>query len=514
MTFSNGRDFPLTDGFAAIAPRFSGGLSCISSAFIIYVILRSERKLSTIYHRLMFAMSCTDIMGSVAMGLTTLPMPREVSFHGWDGTKLGNIQTCEAQAFFFTFGIFAMFTYNITLCSYYTCAIAFKMKEDRIKKRVEPLFHMIPLLAGLTASVPPLFMQMYNPTGWDAWCTVAPNNELGRGVDIRVDIFVKSLILRMIAIMILAVIICFILIIWRVFSTEKILSTLTPVGRNGRIIVRRSQMRHQSQVQSSHENTKVVLVQAAAYMSSFLLTLLFPFLRSVLPQASLLIIRLQIVITPLQGFFNAIIFISHKIYNYRRVHIEVSICDVLLKLLLERSMNEPVLLSRISRIEINAGSGSVNIEIADEAHVEHATFNLNDVPLAPQNDAGSGSVNVEIADEAHVEHATFNLNDVPLSPQNDEDMDVFVDGDGTRSRDLGGFSTSRQESQWDSSSNGSNAFNFSRGGLSGFSQPAQTQEGISNFANSSQLSVSVGGETFSGNLSRTGLSGFSNSIAP
>ena len=36
-------------------------------------------------------------------------------------------------------------------------------------------------------------------------------------------------------------------------------------------------------------------------------------------QGSIKSLRLQIVLMPLQGLFNALIFIYHKIYNYRRM---------------------------------------------------------------------------------------------------------------------------------------------------------------------------------------------------
>jgi len=73
------------------------------------------------------------------MALTSLPMPRTMliaiierehwdshgnSYEDWARKKLGNTQTCDAQGFFFTFGITAMYSYNVMLCVYYVCAIA------------------------------------------------------------------------------------------------------------------------------------------------------------------------------------------------------------------------------------------------------------------------------------------------------------------------------------------------------------------------------------------------------
>ncbi len=58
-----------------------------------------------------------------------------------------------------------MFGYNATLCVYYACAIAFKMREDKIVKWVEPILHIVPLVVGLGYAIPPFFTKMYNATG-------------------------------------------------------------------------------------------------------------------------------------------------------------------------------------------------------------------------------------------------------------------------------------------------------------------------------------------------------------
>ena len=131
---------PLTDDFAALAPRYSGGVSALASSTIIYLIFKSQTKLRTIYHRIMLGMSAADVLGSVAMGLTTLPMPRgspadrgrsDDYYADWAGTRLGNTYTCNAQGFFYSFGAIAMFNYLGSLVLYYTLAIAFRLKEEK-----------------------------------------------------------------------------------------------------------------------------------------------------------------------------------------------------------------------------------------------------------------------------------------------------------------------------------------------------------------------------------------------
>jgi hypothetical protein len=131
----------------------------------------------------------------------------------------------------------------------------------------------------------------------------------------------------------------------------------------------RSNQAQQNAIRSM-QNTRVVVIQAAAYFLSFLITLSMPILRN-FPIANfktndneILILRLQIVLMPLQGLFNALIFISHKIYNYRRIHPDVSRCHVLMLVFFGKADDE-VLFSRISMISVN-DDNSIDINIENE----------------------------------------------------------------------------------------------------------------------------------------------------
>eukprot|EP01083_Nonionella_stella_P035088 95855_1 len=164
--------------YIAIVPRFSGILSAASSAIIIFLIFRSATRLSTIYHRIVFGMSVFDIMGSLAMALTSIMMPKTMPFEeelgllSWPGARYGNTFTCNVQGFFATFGPTCMMGYNTSLCSYYAFAIALRLKEENIRKYVQPVILIVPIISGLITAVPPLFYELYNPPIHQgaAWC--------------------------------------------------------------------------------------------------------------------------------------------------------------------------------------------------------------------------------------------------------------------------------------------------------------------------------------------------------
>jgi hypothetical protein len=363
------------------------------------------------------------------MGLSTLPMPRgssaELGYdYDWAGTRLGNVHTCNAQGFFFSLGIITMFVYTASLCLYYTLAIAFRLEEKRIVKYWEPFFHAVPLILGLAGSIYPLVTGNIIPTGWEAWCTFEGNGYT-EGTQQNVAWMLLIVVLSLLTFILLN----FAFIIWRVAATERALkravrrrNTNNNLQTNyyqrhphlQRIVELRNGQAQQNAIESM-QNTRVIFVQALAYFVSFLITLSMPILRN-LPgsmisslkneENELIIVRLQIVLMPLQGLFNTLIFIYHKIYNYRRIHPDVSRFHVLM-LVFYGKADDHVLFSRISMVSVNSDN-SIDINMHNERNeVNHIHIPMN---------------------EEEKEFDGF-------------DEEVFLDEDETSRRDLSGFSS-------------------------------------------------------------------------
>jgi hypothetical protein len=348
--------------FIHVAPTFSGSLSAISSILIIYVILRSETRLSSIYHRIMFGMSIADVLSSTAVALSTLPMPsympqeEELEYRWTAGTRLGNTSTCNAQGFFQTFGLVTTIHYNSMLCLYYACAVAFAMKENNIKKYVEPILHGLPIVYGLVPAVSFTVNDMYNPQmgnilPYASWCMPSGyplNCGDGDGKDACIQGFNTTKVL-IISSTITAFQSFFIivgsltLVIRRVRRTEKMLQDIS----------RNETMTNIEELMEKHINTKVVLVQALLYIAAYLIGVFPPFLRYIAEQyhasemISQRLLAATLFLLPLQGFFNFFIFLSYKVYNYRRTNTTESLSQVL-RLLFFTSMHEPYFISRIS----------------------------------------------------------------------------------------------------------------------------------------------------------------------
>ena len=390
---SGRRRDPWESPFAAIAPRISGSISAVSSLLIIYVILRSKPKLSNVYHRIMFGLSVADIMGSVSMALTSLPMPshmsREEEFgYHWAGTRLGNTHTCNAQGFFATFGMVAMFGYNGSLCFYYACAIAIGMNEKKIKQNVEkPVLHAIPILLGLGFAVPPLFYDLYNPAVTNvAWCFPQPypfecrNRESVKCVRGQKSgaVFLTSL--------------SFLILFDFVFMMASLVAVFVRVKRSERLLDRLlsrmygRQPNYQRMINNSH-TSKVVLIQSSAYIAAFLTSLLPPLLRVITAMGADIhterryntLVRFDktiLILLPLQGFFNFVIFISHKIYSRKKVDKELRICQALSDMFFTTSP-EPCYFSRITLVQVrHATDNQVSDGIGSRQSDQILEFNV------------------------------------------------------------------------------------------------------------------------------------------
>ncbi len=120
---------------AWIIQTTTGSISTLSSALIMSIILRSQSKLSSPYHRIMFFMSFWDAIASSAMALTTIPMPIDV-IYPYAGNSYGNEATCSAQGFAIILAQAFTVAATCSLSLYYVCTIRYGMTDDTANKRL------------------------------------------------------------------------------------------------------------------------------------------------------------------------------------------------------------------------------------------------------------------------------------------------------------------------------------------------------------------------------------------
>ena len=55
-------------------------ISIISSTSILYIVARSEQQFWSAYHRIMTGIAIFDLVASISMSLSTIPMPKDVIY--------------------------------------------------------------------------------------------------------------------------------------------------------------------------------------------------------------------------------------------------------------------------------------------------------------------------------------------------------------------------------------------------------------------------------------------------
>lgn len=149
----------------------TGSLSSIASILVLWVIFKSPRGLQTVYNRIIFGLTTSNLTMSLAMAFNTLPMPTDMIYHQFQGIILGNTYSCTAQGFFMMFGASCSTMYSASLLVYYMFAIYKKRTDQQISKCLEPSLHVVSLGYALSYTVSLLALEAYNPTPLDAWCT-------------------------------------------------------------------------------------------------------------------------------------------------------------------------------------------------------------------------------------------------------------------------------------------------------------------------------------------------------
>ena len=122
--------------------------SAIGSSTIIATILRSSQKLANPYRRIIFGMSCFDILQSLSFVMAVFRTdPVEKSWHA-----LGNPTSCQLFGFFLFAGHNGTLFYSLSLNIFYLCLVKYRVKRDNFCHRIEPFLHGVPIAWAFTSA--------------------------------------------------------------------------------------------------------------------------------------------------------------------------------------------------------------------------------------------------------------------------------------------------------------------------------------------------------------------------
>ena len=117
------------------------------SLFIMVDVLRDPRRRNRVYNRIVFLLSCSDILASIAMAFSTLPIESDSRVYG----ARGNSTTCNVQGFFVQFLSISLL-YNLMLATYFFVSLKLGWSEHHIR-RYQFIFFALPLVVGLSLAV-------------------------------------------------------------------------------------------------------------------------------------------------------------------------------------------------------------------------------------------------------------------------------------------------------------------------------------------------------------------------
>ncbi|GFH46220.1 hypothetical protein CTEN210_02694 [Chaetoceros tenuissimus] len=308
---------------AIIIPTVSGSISFISSMLIIYVILKSPKLVfSTPYHRIMFGMSIGDCFMSLAIALTTIPMPRDV-IYPFAQSSYGNIRTCNAQAYAFIGGCGIALGMSLVLYIYYGCSLVFHMKDVTFRKWIEtPTLFLIVLL-----SISPIFYynrESLNPSPSIVWCTrrdypdkctkdTDPDCSEGKG-GLHKSFAVVWISLTLATFAVLIVDMC--LIIFSFYRAERKLKELKE-EHDTTAVADRDEFTD-GELSETRRDKRRITKEALMYIASFFVIWIFPVVYGMLSDREdgikdiPVLAALRLFFQPLQGFWNMLIFFYHK----------------------------------------------------------------------------------------------------------------------------------------------------------------------------------------------------------
>ena len=400
-----------TAGF--ITPMITGLLSASSSGLILYIISRSQQKLSTTYHRIMALMSFFDICSSLFIALGTIMMPTDNVFP-FAGPMLGNQASCSAQGWLIIFGYVGAAAMNACLAWYFVCRIALKIDFVKVRKRIEPIMYIYTMILSLFAPSFYLSKDLLNSTPYDSFCTIAPHAELCWGsngynwnlcqwskADIHeFDRYVKVAVFILLTQFIL-ILACMSIILWTVCRNHKEIRALTiednqhmnsyptfeidieeypssPDDGGHDVELDIDKVQQMNQLRYS----RVLIFQALMYIGAYMLTWSWNFLSAQLYISSFVLDAVNCVLFPLQGFWNLSIFLYDKVYLIRQSKCRTSFFQDVKQILVSPRDTPIVVLYNLSTVVIEPRDENIVEEEPEKPDADLSSKNSDFVGIS------------------------------------------------------------------------------------------------------------------------------------
>lgn len=301
----------------AIATWLSGTLSLIGSCFLIYIVMKKRR--SDGYHRILLGLSVVDLFHTIGWMMGPVAVPRETTDRF---IAIGNKESCSAAGFLVQLGA-SSYLYNAMLSVYFLVVIRFGIGPQTLIT-VEWIMHAVAIVFGLATAPTGLYLKVYSESAVGSLCWIAESPvdcSLREGVECVNEANIRFVgylfgILPMLSVPI--VVVCNLLIYCWVRSTEQ------------------ARQRHDRSADCGDEGkseivrlkrTRKVANQAFLYVAAFFNSLMWTIVVRNLDGWNVVtrenegnffvLILLGHCFSPLQGFFNLLVYIRPRYLNTR-----------------------------------------------------------------------------------------------------------------------------------------------------------------------------------------------------
>ena len=143
-----------------IARIFVSIPSILGASYIVQHVLRSRKRRGRSVTRIIGSMSAHDLLLACVQSLSSSIVPREL--RGWIALANGTWGTCQAVAFLQQGATISSVLYNATLTLYYLLSVRYSWNARQLR-RIEPWLHAIPLFIGWGTAIAALPLNIYNP---------------------------------------------------------------------------------------------------------------------------------------------------------------------------------------------------------------------------------------------------------------------------------------------------------------------------------------------------------------
>lgn len=288
----------------SLLPIIPALLSCLASGTILYMVYKTG--FNSPYKRILFGLSCSDIITSLAFALQPFLLPRETSQRVW---AFGNDATCTFLGTITQLGMCSLL-YNAFLAIYFLMIIRFRVHEINFAKYYEKYLHAFCIVWSTSTALVGAGMGAYREVELGPGCWVADYPE-----GCSDDTFECTS--PMIAWIFSG--------IWVILTLVLVVVVNFSISRHVRRQLQRGSVRS-SDPSIQIQRTRMVAVQASLYIAAFWACFIWTVILRIMESqnfdaedeaAIFPVLVLQAVFVPLTGVFNLLVFLRPRYLQTR-----------------------------------------------------------------------------------------------------------------------------------------------------------------------------------------------------